>query len=172
MATGRPTASSRPCSDGVTLRQILIGVWAAWYVTWLAAGAFSARTRVQFGKDAMSPARAVSSIGVVLMFVPLGASLWAAPAAVQWILVGLVVAGFGFCWWARLHLGKLWSGFVTLKEGHHIVDTGPYGLVRHPIYAGVIFSAAMTALAEATPLALLGAAMTAAGFWGVARTEE
>ena len=143
-----------------------------WYATWLAAVVFSAKTKVQFGRDAMSPARAIASIGVILMFVPIGAPVWSPPAAVRWSLVALTVAGFGFCWWARLHLGRLWSGFVTLKEGHHIVDTGPYGLVRHPIYAGLIFSALMTAFAEATTPAIVGAAMVAAGFWSVARTEE
>ena len=53
----------------------------------------------------------------------------------------MVTAGLAFCWWARLHLGAMWSGTVTRKDDHHIVDTGPYGLVRHPIYTGLIFSA-------------------------------
>ena len=61
---------------------------------------------------------------------------------------------------------------MTLKEGHHIVDTGPYGLVRHPIYAGVMFAALATALMSASPVALVGAALTAVGFSMTARIEE
>src|SRR4051794_1227077 len=65
----------------------------------------------------------------------LPASPLAPPLA--WLTVGAVAAGYLFCWWARFHLGSLWSGTVTTKEGHHVVDTGPYRLVRHPIYTGL-----------------------------------
>ena len=41
--------------------------------------------------------------------------------------VTLTLPGFAFAWWARLHLGKLWSGWVVRKEGHRIVDSGPSG---------------------------------------------
>jgi protein-S-isoprenylcysteine O-methyltransferase Ste14 len=61
---------------------------------------------------------------------------------------------------------------VTLKEGHHIVDTGPYGLVRHPIYTGVMVAALATALITATPITLVGAMMVAIGFSMTARIEE
>ena len=89
-----------------------------------------------------------------------------------WILFAFVAAGFAFCWWARLHLGALWSGYVTLKEGHHIVDTGPYRIVRHPIYTGALFSALATAILKSSPAAFVGFALLAVGFWMVARIEE
>jgi len=50
-------------------------------------------------------------------------------AAAAWSESALVVAGLAFTWWARLHLGRLWSSTVTRKEHHHVVDSGPYGLV-------------------------------------------
>jgi protein-S-isoprenylcysteine O-methyltransferase Ste14 len=43
-----------------------------------------------------------------------------------------------FSVWARVHIGRNWSGVVTIKEGHELVDTGPYALVRHPIYTGLL----------------------------------
>jgi protein-S-isoprenylcysteine O-methyltransferase Ste14 len=52
------------------------------------------------------------------------------------------------------------------------VDTGPYALVRHPIYTGVILSAFSTGVAERRWLAVLGAAVIAAGFWLRSRLEE
>ena len=58
--------------------------------------------------------------------------------ALGWLLVAVAVAGFLFSWWARLHLGALWSGTVTRKEGHHVIDMGPYHFVRHPIYTGFL----------------------------------
>ncbi|MGH7025429.1 MAG: methyltransferase family protein [Caulobacteraceae bacterium] len=154
----------------------VIGLWIVWYATWIAAVIFSGKTSVQMGRDIVGPHRALASIGVVLLFVPtqwpLAAPLWPEPGPTSWILLALVVVGFGFCWWARLHLGRLWSGFVTLKEDHRIVDTGPYALVRHPIYSGVMFAALMTALIRATPAALVGFALVCLGFAMTARIEE
>jgi len=61
---------------------------------------------------------------------------------------------------------------VTTKADHHIVDTGPYRLVRHPIYTGAIFAALATAFIKASPAAFLGFALIALGFWMTARVEE
>jgi protein-S-isoprenylcysteine O-methyltransferase Ste14 len=81
------------------------------------------------------------------------------PDEVAWALVGVAGFGIGFCWWARLHLGRLWSTMITRKEGHRIVDTGPYALVRHPIYAGLLLTIFATAAQRATPLAFAGAGL-------------
>ena len=55
-----------------------------------------------------------------------------------WIGVILCVTGLAFCIWARLTLGRNWSGVVTLKGDHELITTGPYTLVRHPIYTGFL----------------------------------
>jgi protein-S-isoprenylcysteine O-methyltransferase Ste14 len=59
----------------------------------------------------------------------------------------LTVAGLGLAVWARRHLGREWSGLVTLKEGHRLIRTGPYRTVRHPIYSGLLLAVFGTALA-------------------------
>lgn len=100
------------------------------------------------------------------------ALLWTNPAWVGWMLLGLVVAGLAFAWWARLHLGALWSGMLTLREGHRVVDTGPYRLVRHPIYTGFIAGAWALALIAATPPALAGALILTVVMSVKAGTEE
>ncbi len=96
----------------------------------------------------------------------------APPAGFQWALVGLALAGFAFCWWARLTLGTLWSSSVTRKADHHIVEAGPYAFVRHPIYTGLIGAAVATAAIRASALALLGLALMIFGFWLKARLAE
>ncbi len=69
-------------------------------------------------------------------------------------------------------MGALWSGAIVRKEGHHIVETGPYALVRHPIYTGLIVAIFATAAAQATVTGLIGAALVAIGLWLKARVEE
>ena len=63
-------------------------------------------------------------------------------------------------------------GLADQKAGHHVVDTGPYRLVRHPIYLGLIFAAFATAIEKGTSYALFGAAILTFGFYRKARREE
>lgn len=162
-------------------------LWGIWYATWIAAVVFSSRTRVQMRTDMGGWHRLFAGAGAILLFWPfvlwshlrnggwagaLDHRLWPPHPGLDWSFFALAAAAFAFCWWARLHLGRLWSGFVTLKQGHRIVDTGPYGLVRHPIYSGVITAALATALIRATPVGIAGFALLALGVSMTARVEE
>jgi protein-S-isoprenylcysteine O-methyltransferase Ste14 len=91
---------------------------------------------------------------------------------VGWALCAATVASFAFAWWARLYLGPLWSGSITRKEGHRVVDTGPYRLVRHPIYTGVIAASFVLAIELGAPVGFLGAAVMTLGWWMKAQQEE
>ena len=150
--------------------------WAIWLASWTLAMGRSEPTVSRPTPGAERLYTVVVNAGFVLLvasaFRALGPRLWSQPGSAAWALVGLAIAGFGFCWWARLHLGRTWSWSVTLKQSHPIVDTGPYGLVRHPIYAGVIVAAAATAAIEARAAALAGLALMVAGLSIKARLEE
>ena len=58
--------------------------------------------------------------------------------AVFWIGAAITAAGLAFAVWARRHIGRNWSASVTVKAGHELVTSGPYALVRHPIYTGLL----------------------------------
>lgn len=62
----------------------------------------------------------------------------------------LTATGLLFSVWARLHLGANWSGTVTIKKEHELITSGPYAVVRHPIYAGILlaFMGSATACGE------------------------
>ena len=89
-----------------------------------------------------------------------------------YVLAGLTLAGISFAWWARIHLGRFWSNAITHKEGHRVIETGPYGLVRHPIYTGLIAGMLTTGVAVGTVTAILGAVLISLGMWQKARMEE
>jgi protein-S-isoprenylcysteine O-methyltransferase Ste14 len=152
-------------------------LWIVWFVSWLLAARWSNATEARPSVASELLYRAVTIVGVAFLFlrgpyvegVP---KLWDTPRVVSWGLVGLAAVGFAFCWWARLHLGRMWSSSVTRKADHHIVDTGPYALVRHPIYTGIIIAAAAVAAQVATLLAPAGLALLVLGFWIKARLEE
>ena len=60
--------------------------------------------------------------------------------------LGLVICGAGLSIWARLILGENWSNFPSLKQDHALIVTGPYRLVRHPIYTGLLIALLGSAL--------------------------
>ncbi len=151
-------------------------IWAAWALSWLIAAVWSKRTQGRPGIGSEVPYRVVTVIGALLLFnggrLGAGTGLWRPPLPIQWTLVALTGAGFAFCWLARIQLGSLWSGSVTRKEGHRIVDTGPYALVRHPIYTGLIVASAATAALSGTWTSIFGFGLLTLGFWIKARLEE
>ena len=79
---------------------------------------------------------------------PLDVRIISATETVQWMAGILCIAGLAFCVWARATLGRNWSGTITFKEGHELIERGPYRFVRHPIYTGMLtmFVAAAIAL--------------------------
>lgn len=151
-------------------------VWTVWAISWFVAAMWSRRTSARASFSQEAPYRIITLIGVLMLFgfvdyrdFPQG---WDMSKSVMWVLVGLTTAGFVFAWWARIHLGTLWSGTITRKQDHRIVDTGPYALVRHPIYTGLLLSGFATSAARGRWEAVIGAVLFALGCWIKARQEE
>jgi protein-S-isoprenylcysteine O-methyltransferase Ste14 len=103
----------------------------------------------------------------VLAVPVLARAAWMAFAGAAIVTVGLVFAA-----WARLAIGANWSGTVTVKQEHVLIDTGPYALARHPIYTGLLTALAGTALANDNWAGVLALVIVAASFLRKMRTEE
>jgi protein-S-isoprenylcysteine O-methyltransferase Ste14 len=163
--------------------------WFAWLFSWIAAAVWSGRTVNRPSGFAEFAYRVpeIAGFGLLLAFAvrhdpnggfhPVGGAplinpLWVLPIDLQWSMVALAAFGFLFCWWARIHLGRLWSSTVTRKEKHRVVKSGPYAIVRHPIYTGILTAAIATVAVRATPATIAGAALLIIGFLMKGRLEE
>jgi protein-S-isoprenylcysteine O-methyltransferase Ste14 len=89
-----------------------------------------------------------------------------------WTAAFVTTAGLAFSVWARLHIGRNWSGTVTLKQDHELIVTGPYAIVRHPIYTGLLTGIAGSALARGDWRAALALAIAWLALWRKFRLEE
>jgi protein-S-isoprenylcysteine O-methyltransferase Ste14 len=89
-----------------------------------------------------------------------------------WSGVLLCVSGLMFAIWARLILGRNWSGVVTLKEGHELIERGPYRVVRHPIYTGILAMLAGTVIALGYFGSFIGLLLVFVSFWVKLKREE
>lgn len=61
-------------------------------------------------------------------------------ALIEWIAFAGVLGGLAFMTWARVVLGRNWSGRIAIKNDHQLITRGPYAFVRHPMYTGFIFA--------------------------------
>jgi len=92
--------------------------------------------------------------------------------ALAWTGVVLCVAGFAFCIWARFTLGRNWSGVVTLKRGHELISDGPYALVRHPIYTGLLTMFVATVIVLGHVAGIIALPFVFMSLWIKLRYEE
>ncbi len=89
-----------------------------------------------------------------------------------WAAALVTATGLLFAVWARVHLGRNWSGTVTIKHEHELVASGPYALVRHPIYTGLLLALIGSAMARGEWRGLLAVLVAWAALWRKLRLEE
>lgn len=136
--------------------RIIIGFWIAFYLFWLFS-AIGVKKSVR-GTDAWRrgiPLRLLLVLVVIVVARLLRIRhVWVPTRSVAMGIAGLVVCivGLGLAVWARRHLGRNWGVPMSLKQGHELVTTGPYRVIRHPIYTGIL-------------TAMLGSSLVAGGIW-------
>jgi len=89
-----------------------------------------------------------------------------------WAAALITALGLLFTVWARVHLGRNWSGTVTIKQEHELITSGPYAIVRHPIYTGLIVGFIGSAMARGEWRGVLAVFVAWAALWRKLRLEE
>jgi protein-S-isoprenylcysteine O-methyltransferase Ste14 len=121
--------------------------WAAFWLYWIVAAFSVKRGRILWSRELRI--RAVIAV-VVILLIRVGAFRGHGPNTDPWragiglILLGL---GLGFAIWARLSIGRNWGSPMTQKDEPELVTRGPYRLVRHPIYSGILVGGVANAVA-------------------------
>jgi protein-S-isoprenylcysteine O-methyltransferase Ste14 len=159
-------------------RELSFALWVAWLLYW-AVSAVNAKT-TQRRESLTSRLSHILPLllGAWLIFAPrlhlgwLSLPLLPEAPARHLLAVLLVALGLGFSVWARVHIGRNWSGTVTLKHGHELIRSGPYAYVRHPIYTGLLVAFLGGAIECGAARALLGLAIVLFAFLRKLRIEE
>jgi protein-S-isoprenylcysteine O-methyltransferase Ste14 len=121
--------------------------WAAFWLYWIVAAFSMKRGHVHWSRELRI--RVVLAL-LAIVLARLGAfrghgydsDLWRGVAGLL-----LFAAGLAFAIWARVHIGRNWGTPMTQKDDPELVTSGPYRLVRHPIYSGILVAGIGTALA-------------------------
>jgi protein-S-isoprenylcysteine O-methyltransferase Ste14 len=162
----------------LTTWQIELMPWYAiagyWAITWLRVKRTKAREK---SADRMITLAAVV-LAYNLLFAnwvrigPLRLRFVPQNAWIAWLGMALTWLGVALAIWARHCIGQFWSARVALKQGHQLIRSGPYAVVRHPIYTGLFLAAAGTALVVGEWRGVFAVALLLAAHSRKARREE
>lgn len=153
-------------------------IWMAYLVYWqIAAVNVKTTARLEPGiSRALRSILFLAAIGLLLddrlpwpwlyrNFIPV--TLWS-----FYVGAAITIAGLLFAVWARVHIGTNWSRSVTIKRGHELVTSGPYAVVRHPIYTGILIGFLGTAIATTQYRGILAFLLVFLSLWYKLRLEE
>jgi protein-S-isoprenylcysteine O-methyltransferase Ste14 len=133
----------------------LIGsCWIIFFLYWVVASGFVKKTAREDSRAVRLVQVALLVPAALLLFNPvtrvgfLGRRFVPDAASIAALGTLLTASGIGIAIWARYHIGQNWSSRVTLKRDHTLIQTGPYAVMRHPIYSGLLLAFFGTALAR------------------------
>jgi protein-S-isoprenylcysteine O-methyltransferase Ste14 len=163
-----PTRASLPLFTSAAL-------WLVFVIYWSAAARTAGKAERTESRDSRRLHERMLNAGLLLLFIPVpGLRGRFLPAGIMIVVIGLTVqllsGMLGI--WARRHLGRNWSGAVSAVAGHELVRSGPYRVVRHPIYTAMLGMFVGTAVVSGEWHALVAVAIVAVAYWRKIRLEE
>jgi protein-S-isoprenylcysteine O-methyltransferase Ste14 len=161
--------------DRAAVQVVIPALWLAWLLYWCVAAVDVKPTLWRETMASRLLHRVPLTLAAILL-APLEPIMTARclPEGPLFPFLGalMVAMGLGFAIWARWHLGRNWSGLVTLKEAHSLIQTGPYKYVRHPIYTGLLLAFVGSAVAIGEWRGILSVALALLAFVLKIRVEE
>jgi protein-S-isoprenylcysteine O-methyltransferase Ste14 len=151
-------------------------LWVMFSIYWTVASKNSAENKSSESKASTAFHQIILNVALLLLFIPVpGLRGWFLPQRFHFLVVVGVIIQVGFfvlAGWARRHLGRNWSAEVRIGEGHELVRTGPYRMLRHPIYTAMLGMFVGTAVASSQYHALIGVAILVLAYLRKTRLEE
>ncbi len=86
---------------------------------------------------------------------------------IEWFGVLLVIGALALHIWARTHLRQFYTEYIEVQPGHYVVETGPYAIVRHPIFLSFFVMIVGIFLFNPLAITLIAAIYT---FWDFSRS--
>jgi protein-S-isoprenylcysteine O-methyltransferase Ste14 len=148
--------------------------WVAFSLYWEVAAKGAAAAKSAESRGSRGVHVFLTNAALVLEMVPLRGLGRFVPVSIPIMVAGLAVEAIGLALaiLARRHLGRNWSGEISIKVDHRLIRSGPYKMLRHPIYTGLLTMYAGTALVTGTWLALGGLAIAVLAYARKIRLEE
>lgn len=151
------------------LRWLTVGAWLVWFAFyWGTQLRVLKEDRDALGKGSRLDRLLAVSMGVAVLglfggVLATAGGVAGAPQGWPMVLLGTLVAWAGLllAFHCRRVLGRFWTGATRVREGHLVIDEGPYGIVRHPIYTATLtmFLGSALACSTATNWLLLAASV-------------
>ena len=126
-------------------------LWGGWLLFWLISARGNKRTAMAVGRRwLLAPLAVAAVVWLGGREFPEYVRRTVLPPSRMLVYLGFVIttAGLAFTVWARRALGTNWSGMPTIKQDHELITRGPYAVVRHPIYTGLLVAIFGSCLAE------------------------
>jgi len=150
-------------------------LWVVFVVYWGAAARNAATTKSAESRESRRLHQLLLNATLLLLFVPVpGLRGRFVPLVPLIVAAGLALQAGAILLavWARRHLGRNWSGAITETVDHQLVRSGPYRLVRHPIYSAMLGLVIGTAVVSGELHALIAVAVIVIAYWRKIRLEE
>lgn len=148
--------------------------WVVFSLYWEIAAKNAAETKSAEARSSRGIHVFLTNAAMVLEMIPLRGMSRFVPLSTAIMVAGLAVEAMGLALaiLARRHLGRNWSGEISIKVDHRLIRSGPYKKLRHPIYTGLLTMYAGTAVVTGTWLAVAGFVVAALAYVRKIRLEE